>query len=251
MAKLVILGTSNAIATEDHHNSHMVIYSDSSFVLIDCVDNPFVRLGKVGLNALEIKDLILTHFHPDHISGVPQFLMSSWLLGRREPLVIHGLAHPLNRVEKLMNFYDWNNWPNMYPVSFHRLPEQEHYPVLNNKNLRIFASPVEHLIPNIGVRVEFVESRKTMAYSCDTEPCEQVIRLGNRVDLLIHEATGAMPGHSSAAQAGQIARQANAAELCLIHYPVWEYDPTPLAIQASQTFGKPVRLCQDLMTFDF
>ena len=46
-----------------------------------------------------------------------------------------------------------------------------------------------------------------MAYSCDTEPCDEVIRLSEGVDVLIHEATGESLGHSSARQAGEIAKK--------------------------------------------
>jgi ribonuclease Z len=251
MPELIVLGTSNAIASEEHRHTHLALAGERCFVLIDCGENPIARLENIGLNPLEISDLILTHFHPDHVAAVPQFLMSSWLLGRRRPLNVHGLAHTLDRIEKTMQFYDWDTWPDFYPVRFNRLPEAEMSTVLENEEMRIFASPVRHLIPTIGLRAEFPDSSKALAYSCDTEPCQQVVRLGQRVDVLIHEATGDMPGHTSAAQAGEIARQARAAELYLIHYRVWKYDPTPLAAQAGRSFGKPVRLCEDLMHFEF
>jgi ribonuclease BN (tRNA processing enzyme) len=60
-----------------------------------------------------------------------------------------------------------------------------------------------------------------------------------------------MHGHSSAAQAGEIAQEAGASELYLIHYKVWKNNPSPLTAQASLSFGKPVRLCEDFMRFEF
>ena len=47
----------------------------------------------------------------------------------------------------------------------------------------------------------------SLAYSCDTEPCTAVVDIARDVDILLHEATGAVTGHSSAAQAGEAARQ--------------------------------------------
>jgi ribonuclease Z len=251
MPKLVFLGTSNAVASQDHANAHMAIVGEKNFVLIDCVNNPVLRLQQVGQNALDLQDLILTHFHPDHVSGVPTLLMSSWLLGRRAPLNIYGLAHTLDRIEGLMDSYDWDNWPNFFPVKFVRLPEKEMTPVFENEEMRFYASPVGHLIPTIGLRVEFLKVGKTMAYSCDTGPCENVIRLADHVDVLIHEASGAMPGHTSAAQAGKIARQASAKKLYLIHYRTWDYDPHPLGAEAEKTFGGPVTLAEDFMSLEF
>ena len=117
-----------------------------------------------------------------------------------------------------MGLFDWKKWPHFYPVIFHRLPDQEMSLAIGSPSLRIYTSPVKHLLPTIGMRVEFLAEEKTVAYSCDTEPCPQVVELAHQADVLIHEATGASVGHSSAAQAGHIARQAEARSLYLIHY---------------------------------
>lgn len=251
MAKLIFLGTSNAIPDESHENTHMAIVGTKGFLLIDCVNNPIVRMKQAGLDVHELKDLILTHFHPDHVSGVPSLLMNSWLLGRKSPLDIYGLKHTLDRVEKMMEFYDWQTWPNFFPVTFHRLSEGEMIPVLENEDHRLYASPVRHLVPAIGLRIEFPRSGQIVAYSCDTEPCEEVVRLADQADVLIHEATGASLGHTSAAQAGEIARKAGAKSLYLIHYRTGEHDPRPLVEQARGTFQGPVFLAEDFMQLDF
>ncbi len=251
MAKVIILGSSNAIPDEKHENTHMAIVGQKNTLLIDCVNNPIVRLPKAGLEFNRLTDMVLTHFHPDHVSGVPLLLMNMWLLGRRSPLNIYGLHHTLSRIEDLMGFYAWENWPNFFPVVFHRLPQEDMTPVLENDEYRVYASPVQHLIPTIGLRVEFLQTQKTMAYSCDTEPCPQVVRLAEGADVLIHEATGASPGHSSASQAGGIAREAEAASLYLIHYRTGDFNARSLIPEAQETFQGPVALAEDFMELGF
>jgi ribonuclease Z len=177
--------------------------------------------------------------------------MDMWLLGRKLPLNIYGLAYTLDRIEKLMEFYDWGTWPNFFPVSFNRLPATEMTPVLSTGEFRIFASPVHHLVPNIGLRIEFLDSDKTMAYSCDTEPCQEVVRLASGVDVLIHESAGATLGHTSAEQAGEIARQAEAGSLYLIHYPTGGFDPETLVPKAKKKYPGPVALARDFMMLEF
>ena len=213
MAKLLLLGTANAIPDAEHENPHMAILGQDGVVLIDCVSSPKIRLARAGIALDDIGDLIVTHFHPDHVSGVPLLLMNMWLMGRRRPLRIYGLHPCVERLEDMMGFYHWERWPRFFPVAFHRLPEQEGIIVLEKEEYRILASPVRHLVPTIGLRIESLNSHKTVAYSCDTEPCQQVIRLAAGADILIHEATGASPGHSSASQAGGIARQAEVGAL--------------------------------------
>ena len=155
----------------------------------------------------------MTHFHPDHVSGVPLMLMDMWLLGRRRPMQIHGLRHTVERIELLMNFYGWTSWPNFFPVAFETLPERELSKVVEGEGFRVLSSPVRHLIPTVGLRIECSVTNKVIAYSCDTEPSEEVARLAAGADILIHEAAGRGRGHSSAEQAGEVARQAEVGRL--------------------------------------
>jgi len=250
MPKLIILGSANAVADEKHENTHMLLQGRKRTILIDCVNNPVLRLRLAGVDFNDLTDLVLTHFHPDHVSGVPLLLMNMWLLGRSRSLSIYGLYHTLDRAENLMDFYDWSNWLNFFPVAFFRLPEQEKTLLLESEEFRILASPVNHLLPTIGLRIECLETGTVVAYSCDTEPCQQVVELAAQADVLIHEASGASLGHSSASQAGSIARQAGVKSLCLIHYPTGEIDSQAVLDQARETFKGKVFLAEDFMTWE-
>jgi len=249
--RLIILGSSNAIPDEEHENTHMVLLGNNRSVLIDCVSNPILRLRRAGVDFNTLTDLILTHFHPDHVSGVPLLLMDMWLLGRHRPLNIYGLHHTLDRIEKLMGFYDWETWPNFFPVAFYRLPNENMTQLMDLPELRIFTSPVNHLIPTIGLRIEMPQREKTLAYSCDTAPCPAVVELAAGADVLIHEAAGPSPWHTTAAQAGSIAREAEVGKLYLIHYPTGGADPKPLVEQARETFGGEVNLAEDFLGIEF
>jgi ribonuclease Z len=176
--------------------------------------------------------------------------MDMWLRGRQRPLEIFGLADTLDRLENMMGLYGWDTWPGFYPVTFTRLPAAEMSPVLDCSDFKIVSSPVQHLIPTIGLRVEFSSQRK-FAYSCDTEPCEQVVRLAAGVDVLVHEASGATLGHSSAAQAGDIATRADAAHLLLIHYSTGSYRTSDLVAEAQACYSGQVSLAEDFTTLEF
>ncbi len=89
MAILKILGSANAIPDKNHENTHMAVVGENQTLLIDCVSNPIVQLRKAGIEPDQITDVILTHFHPDHVSGLPLLLMDMWLLGRQLPLNVY------------------------------------------------------------------------------------------------------------------------------------------------------------------
>jgi ribonuclease Z len=251
MGRLTVLGSGYAIAEEGHENTHFLLEHGPHKVLIDCPVSPIVPLRKIGIDHDQVTDLLLTHFHPDHVAGVPGFLVESWLLGRKHPLNIYGLSHTIDRLETMMGLYDWKKWPNFYPVIFHRLPDQEMSLIIGESELKIYSSPVKHLIPTIGLRIEFIREGKVLAYSCDTEPCPQVVELANQADILIHEATGGSVGHSSAAQAALTARQAGAKILYLIHYSPRPEDQAKLLDEAKKIFAGKTLLAVDGMQLDF
>ena len=251
MAKVIILGASNAIPTSESENTHMVIVGNDRTVLIDSVSNPILRLEQAGVDFNNLTDIIVTHFHPDHASGVPLLLMDMWLMGRQKPLNIYGLHYTLDRIEGLMGLYNWSEWPDFFPVVFYRLPVREMTPVLECPEFTIHASPVHHMIPNIGLRVNFSQSQKVMAYSCDTEPCDEVVRLSEGADVLIHEATGESPGHSSAAQAVEVASRAEVNKLYLIHYPTGRFRKGDIGAEASKTYQGEIEIAKDFMVLDF
>ena len=249
MGQIIILGSGYAVPEEGHDNTHLFIQQGNLGVLVDCGSDPIVVLQKAGIPLDAVDDLILTHFHPDHVSGMPLMLMGMWLLGRKKPLHIFGLPHTVDRAEAMMKLYDWKKWPNFFQVTYNRLPETEMGLAISRPDLKIYSTPVKHLIPTIGLRIEFIPQEKVAAYSCDTEPCQQVVRLANGADILIHEATGAGLGHSSPAQAAQIAHEAGARKLVLIHYSAQKAAET--LESAKGVFTGPIVLAEDRMHIDF
>ena len=244
MPKIVILGTAHAIPDENHENTYLAVLGEGRQILIDCAGSPVIRLNKAGIDLMGVTDIFLTHFHPDHISGIPALLLSMWLLGRRNSLNIYGLQYSLERLEKLMGLFEWEAWPGFFPVDFHPLPAEPMITALKTDEFLIYTSPVQHLIPTMGIRIEARQTGKVLAYSCDTEPCGAVVELAQKADILIHEATGSGPGHSSAAQAGGIAARADVGALYLIHY-----DPRDESLenQAQKEFPGQVIRAEDFM----
>lgn len=250
MPKVIILGTSNSIPSKNHENTHLAIIGEERTILVDCVSTPVVRLEEAGVDFNNLTDIIITHFHPDHVSGIPLLLENMWLMGRTKPLNIYGLHYTMDRLEDLMGFYGWSEWPNFFSVGFYRLPEAEMAFVLDCDDFKITSSPVHHMIPTIGIRVECKRVDKVLAYSCDTEPCEETVRLADGADVLIHEAGGAIFGHSSAGQAGEIATKAEAGKLYLIHYPTGRNAKGDLAAEARKTFQGEVVVAEDFMMIE-
>ena len=245
MARLIFLGTAAAVADESHETSHLLLVGERHSLMVDCAASSLQRLQRLGVAFDSLTDIILTHFHADHVSGLPNLLTHLWLSGRKQPLTLHGPADTLERTRQMLELFSWQNWAGLYPVHFHSLAESQSALVLESADFRISASPVQHLIPTLGLRIQSQASGAILAYSCDTEPCPEVVGLAQGAAALVHEATGPYRGHSTAAQAGEIAAQAGAGSLYLIHYPSQLISSAELLRQARSAYNGPVSLAED------
>lgn len=245
MARLTILGSAAAVSDATHDNTHLLLQGDrGSTILIDCGSNPLPKLAQMGVGANDLTALILTHFHPDHVSGLMIMLMQLWLRERRKPLPIYGLHHCLQRAEEVMRAAMWETWPTFFDVQFRVVPEREGMPVLEDDDFQITAWPTAHYIPTIGLRVAIKPDGRVLSYTSDTAPLPSLKHLAQSAALLVHEATGETPGHSSAAQAGQTATAAEVERLVLIHYDV-RRSPEELIGEAQTTYSGPIEVAQD------
>jgi ribonuclease Z len=247
MSSLTFLGTASAVPAKNHENAHFVVQTVQRTILVDCVGSPVVRLEEAGVDPLSITDLILTHFHPDHVSGVPLLLMNMWLLGRKRALQVYGLNNVIEGIRKMLDLYDWGTWEGFYPVNFVSVPEATKT-IIDDGDLDVLVFPVCHMIPGIGVTMRL--SGDGFCYSSDTGPCQSVVKMAKGVNLLIHEATGEGLGHSSPEEAGEIAQKAGVNKLFLIHYPT-ETNAKEWIQRAESTYSGDVRLAEDLMVVGF
>lgn len=246
MERLIILGSAYAIPNPNQDNAHLLVETNKRVVLIDCGNHPVVKLDRAGLSINAITDLVITHFHSDHVGSLPLLLMDMWLMKRKEPLRIYGLDFTLEHIRMLMDVFDWQKWAGMFPVEYFRLSDSTETTLFSDDQLKMTSLPVKHLVPNIGLRMEFPARRFSAVYTSDTEPCDNVIHLARHADVLIQEAAGNIKGHTSPAQAGELAAEAEVKRMVMIHY-----DPTipedEQISDAAKSFSGRIDLARDWM----
>lgn len=250
MVKLVVLGSSCLVATEARRPTHLACLGSEHGLLIDCGVSPRGRLEDLGYDPDRIGDIFITHFHPDHAAGLPLFLMELCLRGRRAPIRVHAGAETVRRIRKAMQMYGWRKLPGLFPVAYRTVKRGQGATVFENPEFAVLSTPVRHVVPTLGVRVEILAAGKSFVYSADTEPSAHLAALARETDLLIHEATGMGTGHSSAAQAASVARDARAGRLLLIHTNPYS-DPDAMLAEARAIFPGAVGIASDKMVIDW
>jgi ribonuclease Z len=123
--------------------------------------------------------------------------------------------------------------------------------MLDLPDLLVTASPTEHIVPSLALKILNKATGHVVVYSSDTAPCRSVVRLARGADVLIHEASGESGGHSSPQQAGEVAQQASVGRLCLVHYPAHKVNLNAWRESAQQAFEGPVELARDFGVIEF
>ena len=244
MGKVIILGTAAFIPAETADNTHLAIQAGKHTILVDTASNPFLSLNKAGIDPNDITELVLTHFHPDHISGLPLLIMGMWFLGRKAGLEVYGLGYTLERAQKMLELFNISQWKDCFPIHYHVFSGEVPGSLIDDEDIHLMGAEVRHLIPTMGIRAEFPAVGKTLAYSCDTEPCQAVELLAKDADFLLHESAGDSRGHSSPAQAGATAARAKVKRLFLIHYPA-DGNEEKFILEAKAAFGGDVFAARD------
>lgn len=213
-----LLGTGSANAGPDRTTTMLAVEHGARLVLIDCGGDAVHRMEASGLDASDLDAIVLTHEHPDHISGYPLLLEKLWLMGRRTPIPVFGPAPTLEKARALFAIFDTLKWFGMPDRHFHPIDMRPAEMVVDFGDLVISSSPVDHPVPTVGLRFEAAGA--TFAYSCDTAESEAVVALAHGADVLVHEATGSLDGvHSSPLEAARVANKAGVGELVLVHAP--------------------------------
>lgn len=219
MATLHLLGT-GAPASDPHRTTTMLGFSDDTrVVLVDCGGDVLHRALRAGLDINKFEAIILTHEHPDHVSGFALFVEKMWLFGRRKPIPVYGPETALAQARGNFASYNTSRWIGVPDLEWHPVPLDERVPFLQVNDLSFSSSPNEHGVPCIGIRVDNAGSGRSVCYSADTRPCDAIVRLGSGCEIMVHEAGGDNPVHTTIDQAAEIAHRAGASQLILVHLP--------------------------------
>jgi ribonuclease Z len=241
--RIVMLGTGAALPDPDRcHTSILVTLANGRHLLLDCGHGATRQLMRIDVNPADVKTLVLTHLHYDHVADFPFFVISSWMLGREGAPAVVGPRGSAGFVAPLFEggAFDADIRARAaYPLRKANIeavrPQVREYDaglVLEDDDLRITAAPVDHIPPDISpcfaLRLE--ADGKSVVFSGDTRPCEGIARLALGADLLIHECTfpeafiehrrksgvGTF-AHTSPTELGRLARDAGVKNLVATH----------------------------------
>ena len=126
-------------------------------LLIDCGEGTQVTMRELGWGFVNLDFILFTHFHADHISGLPGLLLSLSNYGRTKKLTIAGPKG----LEKVVNSLRIIAPELMYPIEFIELTFDNELPIhFNLGDFCVSALPLNHGIPCIGYSISIPRAGK-------------------------------------------------------------------------------------------
>ena len=297
MLTITLLGTAATMPLPDRALTAAVAECGGHSLLFDCGEGTQTAARRAGVNLMKLDAICLTHYHGDHIFGLPGLLQTLGCQGRTRPLTIfvpaEGMepvwgairtltgpqpyairAVPLGtdpvRLETLA--LGWPVGAELLPFrTKHRVPSRGYRLDLpragrfDPARARALGVPVQQWSMLQRGELVTLEDGAVIApgpvlgaprrglrfvFSGDTAPCAALEQAAQGADLLICDATYALPeqeaqaaqwGHSTFGQSAALAARAGAHRLWLTHYSPMITDPEDALPQAQSIF--PAAVC--------
>jgi len=90
MLKATLLGCGGMMPLKERALTSLMVSLNGRNILIDCGEGTQIQARAFGLSIKQIDTILLTHYHGDHICGLPGLLLSMGNNGRTEPVLIAG-----------------------------------------------------------------------------------------------------------------------------------------------------------------
>jgi len=137
MIDAALPGTGGMMPLPNRYLASMICRINGRLILVDCGEGMQCSLKLLGWGFKNIDAICITHFHADHISGLPGLLLTIGNAGRTEPLNMIG-PEGLQRVVKSLCVIA----PELpFPIIFHEAPGE--FPIAG---LTIRTLPLAHRI---------------------------------------------------------------------------------------------------------
>jgi ribonuclease BN (tRNA processing enzyme) len=187
--QLQFIGCGDAFGSGGRFNTCFHLVGRNINALIDCGATSLVSMNKLAISRNDIDTILFTHFHADHIGGLPFFILeANYVLKRRAPLMLAGppglKSHYAAIMENAFPGTQTMEWS--FPLAFREFEIGERNDVGHMQIIPLRVLHDERAGPCLGLRIE--AEGKVIAYSGDSQWTDSLIEVGRNTDLFICEA---------------------------------------------------------------
>jgi len=226
--QLTFLGTSSMVPTKERNQIAVFLSYGAEGILFDCGEGTQRQFKITGINLQKVTKILISHWHGDHVLGIPGLMQTLSSTGYEKKLEIYGPEGTKKRMEKMFEAFVFDKRLNF---DVHEVKSGKFF---ENKDFQLEARSLEHGIETLGFRfvekdkrkvdmkkakkleipegpligklqqgisiehnskkiapddVTYLEKGKIVAYVTDTVICDGCYKTAQDADLLICEAT--------------------------------------------------------------
>lgn len=145
--ELLILGSSAATPTSTRNPTAQLLNIAERFFLIDCGEGTQIQLRKYKARFQSVNHIFISHLHGDHFLGLPGFLASMHLLGRKNELTVYG---PKELEEIIQVIHKHSDTQLNYPLKFVATQTAQKELLWQDDKVEVYSFPLKHRIPTTG-----------------------------------------------------------------------------------------------------
>lgn len=272
--RVVMLGTGTPNADPERSGPAVAIVVGDAVYLVDAgagiVRRAALAARQDSIPALRnpnLRRVFLTHLHSDHTVGLPDLMLSPWVLERTAPLEVRGPAGTARMVNLLSQAYsedialrlrggEPSNKTGYATVGKDVSPGV----VYRDSNVTVTAFEVSHGKWEHAYGYIFKTRDRTIVVSGDTRPSNAVVRACQQCDVLIHEVYDAetfkrrppewqsyhASYHTSTYELAALAARARPKLLVMYHQLYWGGTDDSLTQQVRSRYSGAVVSARDL-----
>lgn len=141
--ELLVLGSSSAAPTSQRNPSAQLLNIAERYFLIDCGEGTQMQLRRYKAKFQKIDHIFISHLHGDHFFGLPGFLSSMHLLGRKQELNIYCPAELKEILDKINSASDTRL---NYKINWRFTSDKGSGLLFEDDKVEVFSFPLRHRI---------------------------------------------------------------------------------------------------------
>ena len=200
---VTLLGTGDPVPRVDRFGPSILVEAGPYRLLFDAGRGASQRLTQLEISLGDIDAVFITHFHSDHLSGLPDIWLTGWLpppFGRRDqPLRVIGPEGLSGILDGLRQAFDpdiqirlVDEQLPLQGIEFDVSEYSADGVVFDQEGVTVTAFAVDHgqyIKPSYGYRVDY--AGRSVVMSGDTRFDENLIEAAQGTDVVIHEVAAA------------------------------------------------------------
>jgi ribonuclease Z len=155
MINITFLGTSSMVPTIDRNHTSILLSYNSQNMLIDCGEGTQRQLKVAKFSATKINKILITHWHGDHVLGLPGLIQTLASNDYDKTLEIYGPVGTKKKINYMFKAFEFDQ--NKIQIKVYDIKKEKFF---ENNDFFLQATPLEHMVPCLGYSFNEKDKRK-------------------------------------------------------------------------------------------